>query len=613
MKLKILKISIFFFGLICLFTSCQKDDGVRLERQMHTWKVRNITSTSAEISGMIVAYDKDEHMGYDKIGVCWGKEPNPTIENEKASINKREKSVYWVKAENLEHVTKYYARAYIYDINGNVKYGEEISFTTLANVPYVDLYNAEDIMGKSAVVMYGLTFDGGDKVTEKGICWSTSENPTVEDNLITSKNQGFYSEKFKIENLIGNTVYFVRSYAKNGVGIGYSKQISFKTKISTPTVITDSASNVGTKSLEAYATVVADGGESVTERGFCWSQSPNPTVEGSNTILVSLDSTIFKAKITNLNPGTEYFIRAYAKNAKGISYGNDYKVKTVTDIVKLYIPGGYQAASGYGDGDWNPEKAPFIMNTKEDKVAQGYVYFASASEFKFTPAPNWDTDYGDDGNGKLKVKGGNLKVDEAGLYLIKADVVNLTWSATKVEWGLIGEAIGGWDKEINMVYSKKWKRLFATAKFVDGEFKMRANHDWNAGIDFGDTGQDGVLDFKSGENIKAKAGTYTFIADLSTREYNYVLTKWGIVGDAVGDWNKDKEMTADVANNTWTFTGDLKKGPMKFRANGEWKLSLGGDENNLKLNTLDNTIIKEDGNYTIVLDLANNKCTITKN
>ncbi len=613
MKVKILNISIAFLGLLFLFASCEKKGHEVLEKQMDTWQVRNITSTSAELSGMVVSDGTKDVSGYKEVGVCWSKEQAPTTADAKAAAKSREKSVYWVEASNLEHLTKYYARAYAISNDNAVTYGKETSFTTLANVPYISINEATEIMGKSAKITYNLTADGKDAVKEKGICWSTAQNPTVDDNVLTADNQDIGIMSFNVENLLGNTVYFVRAYAINGVGTAYSKEISFTTQVASPTLTTDSTMNVTKTTADVYGTVVVNGGADVTERGFCWGTSENPEASGTDKKVadeVGLGS--YSVKIENLSPGTEYFIRAYAINSKGTAYGNNIKIKTVTDIQKLYVPGGYQAASGYGNGDWKPENAPFIMNTTDNKVLEGYVYFANASEFKLTSAPDWAHDnYGDGGNGALSTSGGNLSVPEAGLYWIKADLVNLTYSATKVDWRLIGDAVGGWadDNEIDMVYNKSLKRLVATATFVDGSFKMRGNRNWD--INFGDHGADGTLEY-GGDNMSVSAGTYTFMADLSNREYKGVLTNWGLIGDATGSWSDDTDMTADIANNTWTFTGDLTVGQIKFRANDDWAVNLGGDVNNLSFGG-DNINIDEAGNYTIVLDLVNNKCTITKN
>ncbi len=615
MKVKILNISIAFFGLLFIFSACEKNEHQILEKQMNTWQVRNITSTSAELSGIVVADGTTDATGYKELGVCWSTSTEPTVADTKASVAKRDKSVYWVKAENLEHLTKYYARAYAISTDGTTTYGEETSFTTLANVPYLSINEASDIEGKSAKITYNLTSDGKAEVTEKGICWSKKQNPTVEDNLIKSGDQAIGELTVLMENLEGNTTYYVRAYAKNSAGVGYSKEINFKTLLASPTLTTDSIMNVTKTTLDAYGTVIVNGGSEVTERGFCWSKTEAPEITNDKVVFSTAGLGSYSATIKNLDPGTEYHVRAYATNAQGTAYGNDLIVTTVTDIQKLYVPGAYQVASGYGDADWNPESAPFIMNTTDNKVLEGYIYFASAAEFKLTSHPDWDhTNYGDGGVGKLSPTGGNLSVTEAGLYWIKADLVNLTWSATKVEWGLIGAAIGGWndENEIDMVYNKSLKRLVATAVFTDGEFKIRANHTWDSGIDYGDNGQDSILDFK-GENIKASAGTYTYIVDFSTRKYTGMLTKWGIIGSATaGGWDNDIDMTPDVANNTWTFTGDLSVGQIKFRANDGWDVNLGGDVNNLSFGG-DNINIDEAANYTIVLDLVNNKCTITKN
>ncbi|PIF04669.1 MAG: hypothetical protein CSA36_09100, partial [Draconibacterium sp.] len=359
MKVKILNITISFFGLLFLFAACEKSDNEMLEKQMNAWQVRNVTSTSAEISGMIVADGTKDATGYAELGVCWSKKENPTVADAKASVNTRDKAVYWVKAEKLEHLTKYYARAYTISKDKTVTYGEQTSFTTLANVPYVSINAATEVKGKSVVITYNLTRDGKSKVKEKGICWGTKQNPTTDDNTLKADNQNIGEMSFNVENLVGNTVYFVRAYAINGIGIAYSKEITFTTNVASPTLTTDSTKNVTKTSLDVYGTVVASGGADVTERGFCWAMTENPEVgETNKKVFAKAGLGSYNVKIEGLEPGTEYFIRSYAVNSEGVAYGNNFKVKTVTDIQKLYVPGGYQKASGYGADDWKPENAP---------------------------------------------------------------------------------------------------------------------------------------------------------------------------------------------------------------------------------------------------------------
>ncbi|TFG42393.1 MAG: hypothetical protein E4H43_03205, partial [Bacteroidia bacterium] len=68
--------------------------------------------------------------------------------------------------------------------------------------------------------------------------------------------------------------------------------------------------------------IASDGGGTVTARGVCWSStSQTPTTSDSKTTDGSGTGS-FTSNITGLSPGTEYYIRAYATNSAGTSYGN---------------------------------------------------------------------------------------------------------------------------------------------------------------------------------------------------------------------------------------------------------------------------------------------------
>ena len=73
-----------------------------------------------------------------------------------------------------------------------------------------------------------ITNDGGHNVTARGICWSTSQNPTISDNF-TSDGSGTGSYSSNLTNLTANTTYYTRAYATNDAGTGYGKQQSFTT------------------------------------------------------------------------------------------------------------------------------------------------------------------------------------------------------------------------------------------------------------------------------------------------------------------------------------------------------------------------------------------------
>ena len=122
-----------------------------------------------------------------------------------------------------------------------------------------------------------------------------------------------------------------------------------------------------------------------------------------------------------------------------------YKVEII--YPSLYLPGNYQAASGY-ESDWSPDKAQQVYSLDQDDKYEGYVNMVGDGiMFKFTDGPNWDVNWGDDdADGTLDEGGSDIAIPDAGYYRMKADIVNLTYSVLKTDWGLIGDATpDGWN------------------------------------------------------------------------------------------------------------------------------------------------------------------------
>lgn len=112
----------------------------------------------------------------------------------------------------------------------------------------------------------------------------------------------------------------------------------------------------------------------------------------------------------------------------------------------------------------------------------------------------------------------------------------------------------------------------------------------------------GVLS-TSGDNCDpGEEGFYKISVNWASMSYE--LTKIetiSLIGDATGDssWGTDLDMTWD--GTCWTYTGALKAGSFKFRANHDWNgINWGGDPANLVMDK-DNASIAADGTYTIKL------------
>jgi hypothetical protein len=98
-------------------------------------------------------------------------------------------------------------------------------------------------------------------------------------------------------------------------------------KIGTPKLTTLNAIEVSATEFESGGTITKNGLGKITERGVCWSKQPNPTIDNNKTDDGGGEGS-FTSRITNLEPNTTYFIRAYAGNAKRVSYGNEITIKT---------------------------------------------------------------------------------------------------------------------------------------------------------------------------------------------------------------------------------------------------------------------------------------------
>ena len=99
-----------------------------------------------------------------------------------------------------------------------------------AHIPYVNVKAITDIAHDTAISGGNIITNGGAEIIESGLCWSMSENPTIDDNK-TTDGTSFGEFTSTISGLEPNTKYYVRAYATNSQGTGYSELKEFTTKI----------------------------------------------------------------------------------------------------------------------------------------------------------------------------------------------------------------------------------------------------------------------------------------------------------------------------------------------------------------------------------------------
>lgn len=146
---------------------------------------------------------------------------------------------------NLNSATTYIA--FVADGNlYNIDYwyidNVSISAGSGATIPTVTTGSVSNITTSTATVAGNVTADGGATVTERGICYSTSQNPTTANSKVAS-GSGTGSFSANLSGLAANTTYYARAYAINAQGTSYGSQVSFTTTASTVTYCASKGSN----------------------------------------------------------------------------------------------------------------------------------------------------------------------------------------------------------------------------------------------------------------------------------------------------------------------------------------------------------------------------------
>ena len=302
-----------------------------------TNSVSNITSTSAECGGNVTS---DGGATVTERGICWAEATitnRPTLSNNSSKTNEGGTGSFACNITGLTKNTIYYVRAYAKNSVG-ISYGDSVQFSTLIgnerSIPTVSTGECSDITSSSAKCRGDIASDGGANIIYSGICWSTSPNPTYSNNApygegyVYAGNGGIGTFYGELTGLSRNTVYYYRAFAGNIVGVGYGDVRRFMTHenaLSMPDVYTYTISyNSSSRTATGTGFIISDGDTPITGCGFCWGTSSDVEIENNPNVSYSSgpnSSGIFTSTISNLAPGTTYYIRAFATNAYGTGYG----------------------------------------------------------------------------------------------------------------------------------------------------------------------------------------------------------------------------------------------------------------------------------------------------
>lgn len=343
----------------------------------------------------------------------------------------------------------------------------------------------------------------------------------------------------------------------------------------------------------------------------------------------------------------EYRIRAVtAQGAASLTNSVAVTIQTYVPILRFYMPGNYQGATGNGN-NWDPGSAPEFIRDLRSGAANNlyymYIYLPAGAEFKFTQGRSWDINYGGSG-GNLSAGGANFTVATSGVYRISIDRTGLKYDIREGRMGFVGGATGAdWNPGNtfpNFAMGHPAPNLFVgLTTFTTGGWKLIDNNQWNNGDlnvtntrSYGSSGGSGSLLQVNGDNMPDinSAGRYRVIWNgRNPDEVRYEIspgTEMRLVGDGISGVNAwdpgaSPQMTY-LGNGRWSITASLLANKdIKFLAGNSWGAfdyedASGGSQavgtarkirweggNNFKTPAVA-------GTYTIVLDENNQTVTI---
>jgi sugar lactone lactonase YvrE len=291
-------------------------------------------------------------------GVCWSTNANsnPTITDAFTIIGAttdeslEEPGQTYLNFERqltgLTPNTTYYARSFAKNAT-EVTYGTLYSFDSFIGKPILTSTSAN--ITSCSADLGGLISDAsGGVMGIKGVIYSTNQQTIINAisantgiggvSSITSTGIGAFS--LNKSNLLPNTTYYYKAYAFGSspsienIKFGWGDVKSFTTLAAVIPTIALSTVSVSTSGTIAASSLGSSSscGAPITECGFCYSTSINPTVLNDKISLyttgVSIDNFLIGAnlflEITNYNPSQTYYVRSYAINAGGIAYSNNW-------------------------------------------------------------------------------------------------------------------------------------------------------------------------------------------------------------------------------------------------------------------------------------------------
>lgn len=266
---------------------------------------------------------------YTEKGFVYSLNNNPLISDHKLIVEGNNSGPFTTIATGLLPNQQYYVRAYAIN-EGGVAYSDNKYFTIRETIPYI--HNLSQSVNKALkIATLTATISGlaDPPIKELGFVYSNmSSEPTLSDSKIKIENQT-NGEIYTTIHIDIDTKYYWRVYIVTNAGITYSSSNSFSTSTKYPTITTLAASNEDTTngSVILNGNIQNVGDPAYTEKGFVYSSSNTlPTINDSKIVIDGIANGKYSYSLSGLQPNIFYYVRAYAINVKGITYGTVIRI-----------------------------------------------------------------------------------------------------------------------------------------------------------------------------------------------------------------------------------------------------------------------------------------------
>lgn len=265
-------------------------------------------------------------------GFCWSETAHPTINNDHNNFyNPTSMGSFEYDCHGeMNSATHYYIRAFATNSYGT-SYGQELDYFTKVDTNPPTLIDKSPSAGASisATITIAATVQDDCKMG-KVVFEAGQGSDFISLGEDSDPDGSVYSTIWNTSQYINGT-YTIKASMYDASGhthvVTWDVTV-YNTGGSIPSISTTAISNIDETSGTGGGQIISEGSTSVTQRGVCWSTSENPSVMDPHT-LDGPGGGIFISQITGLNPGTSYFVRAYATNAGGTAYGENMLFTTM--------------------------------------------------------------------------------------------------------------------------------------------------------------------------------------------------------------------------------------------------------------------------------------------